>query len=122
MGIDCCLPWRRRSLEVAMLAVAQLAVWSVAFPPVTAEAGSLEIPAWTFDRGNAEVFANPDIYADYRDKFPELVVGDGGQLPWVVEYDVEFPVDATYTLHVRYGSPEPRPMEVWLDNHFRSGK
>jgi len=52
----------------------------------------------------------------YRDKFPELVVGDGGQLPWVIEYGVDFPVDATYTLHVRYGSPEPRPMDVWLDN------
>jgi len=78
--------------------------------------GSFQISAWTFDRGNAEVFANPDIYADYRDKFPQLVVGDGGQLPWAIEYDINFPVDATYTLHVCYGSPGKRPMEVWLDN------
>jgi len=118
MRIELCLPWRRRPLALVVLAAAYLAVWSVAFPPVPAEAkpaGSFQISAWTFDRGNAKVFANPDIYADYRDKFPELVAGDGGQLPWVIEYDVDFPVDATYTLHIRYGSPEPRPIEVWLD-------
>jgi hypothetical protein len=110
------LPWRRRALVV--LAAALLAVCSEVSPVVGAEAkpaGSIQISAWTFDRGNAKVFANPDIYADYRDKFPELVVGDGGKLPWVVEYDVEFPVDATYTLHIQYGSPEPRPLNVWLD-------
>ena len=118
MRSDSCLLWLCRRLTLVVLAVALLAVCSKVLLVVGAEAkpaGSFEIPAWTFDRGNAKVFANPDIYADYRDKFPELVVGDGGELPWVVEYDVEFPVDATYTLHVRYGSPEPRPMEVWLD-------
>jgi hypothetical protein len=78
--------------------------------------GSFQISAWTFDRGNAEVFANPDIYADYRDKFPQLVVGKGGRLPWAIEYDINFPVDTTYTLYVCYGSPAKRPMEVWLDN------
>jgi len=116
--IELFLSWRRRPQASAGLAVAYLALWSIAFAPVRADAkpaGSFEIPAWAFDRGNAEVLANPDIYADYRDKDPELVVGDGSRLPWVVEYDVEFPVDATYTLHVRYGSPEPRPLDVWLD-------
>ena len=44
---------------------------SVAAP--TAEAGSLTIPAWIFDRGNARVYENPDMYADYRDSYPELV-------------------------------------------------
>ena len=77
--------------------------------------GQFEIPAWFFDRGNAKVYANPDIYADYRDTYPELVAGDSGKTPWVVEYDVDFPVDATYTLHVRYASPEPRPLDVRLD-------
>jgi len=79
-------------------------------------AGSFEISAWTFDRGNAEVFANPDIYADYRDKFPELVVGKGGETPWVIEYDINFPVDAVYSLWICYGSPAKRPVEVWIDN------
>jgi len=96
-----------------------LAAWSLASPAVGAEkpkpAGSFEIPAWTFDRGNAKVYANPDLYADYRDKYPELVAGDGGQAPWVVEYDVDFPVDAAYTLHIRYVAAEPRPLELRLD-------
>jgi len=63
-----------------------------------------------FDRGNARVDANEAQYADYRDVYPELVAHGGGQLPWEVEYDVDFPVDATYTLHIRYASPEPRPI------------
>ncbi len=117
------LPWRCHRLTSAVLAVALLCVGSAVPPVVGASvrgqgakpAGSFEISAWTFDRGNAKVFPNPDIYADYRDKFPELVVGEGDQLPWTIEYDINFPVDATYTLHVCYGSPEKRPMEVWLD-------
>ncbi len=112
------LPWMRCRLTAAVLTVALLPVGSRVPQVHGAEAkpaGSFEISAWTFDRGNAKVFANPDIYADYRDKFPDLVAGDGGELPWVIEYDVDFPVDAAYTLHIRYGSPEPRPMEVWLD-------
>jgi len=82
----------------------------------TAEAGRrLEIPAWSFDRGNGRVVANPDTYADYRDMHPELVVVGGDRLPWEVQYDVDVPIDATYTLKIRYGSPEPRPIELWLD-------
>jgi len=78
-------------------------------------AGSFTISAWTFDRGNGITFYNPEVYGDYRDKYPELVVGDGGQAPWAIEYDVNFPVDATYTLFVHYSSPGERPIEVWLD-------
>jgi hypothetical protein len=94
-------------------------VWGIVAAAIGTEkpkpAGSFEIPAWVFDRGNARVSANADVYADYRDTYPELVAGDGGQVPWVVEYDVDFPVDATYTLHIRYVSAEPRPLELWLD-------
>ena len=43
------------------------------------------------------------------------MAGDGGQLPWLVQYDVDFPVDAAYTLHVRYAAAESRPLELWLD-------
>jgi len=109
---------QRRPFFLVVLAVACVAGWSVACFPAPAEAkpaGSFKIDSWTFDRGNANVFSNPDIYADYRDKFPQLVTGDGGELPWVVEYDVNFPVDTTYTLFVCYGSPKERPVEVWLD-------
>jgi len=84
---------------------------------LTAEAATrLEIPAWSFDRGNARVEANPDTYADYRDIHPELIVTGGSSLPWEVEYDIELPMDATYTLSIRYASAEPRPVELWLDN------
>lgn len=109
-------PWRRRRLTLAVLAVAYLAVWRVVAAPTQTEpaqqqpAGSFEIPAWTFDGGKARVDANRDLYADYRDTYPELVAGGGGQLPWMVEYDVGLPVDTTYTLHVRYASPQSRPL------------
>jgi hypothetical protein len=112
------MPYRRHPAALMMFAVALLAGCGGVSPVVAAEAkvaGSWKIPVWTFDRGNAKIVANPDIYADYRDKHPELVAVAGDQLPWVLEYDVEFPVDATYTLHIRYGSPDERPMEVWLD-------
>ena len=119
MRSESCLPWRSGRLTLMVPAVACLAVWGAVCPVTRAgarPAGVIHIQAWYFDRGNAKVFANPDIYADYRDKFPELVVGDGGQSPWTIEYDVDFPVDATWALRVRYGSPQPRPMEVWLDD------
>jgi len=112
------LPRRRFRLTWVVLTVAYLAGWSVAFPALSAEvkpAGSFQIDSWTFDRGNGWVIGNPDMYADYRDKFPQLVTVDDGSSPWCVEYDVDFPVDTTYTLQVCYGSPEQRPMEVWLD-------
>jgi len=119
MRIEPYLLQRCRPLTAMAFASACLAVWSIASPAVGAEkpkpAGSFEIPAWTFDRGNAKVYANPYIYADYRDTYPELVASDGGQAPWVVEYDVDFPVEATYTLHIRYVATEPRPLQFWLD-------
>ncbi len=112
MRIEC------HRLTWALLTVACLSSWDAtarAAPTEEKPAGSFEIAAWTFDRGNARVYANPSQYADYRDTYPELAAGDGNRTPWVVEYDVDFPVDATYTLHVRYASPEPRPVELWLD-------
>ena len=121
MRIEPCLVRRSHRLTLVVHAAACLAIWSVAAVPAQVKeaesrpAGSFEIPAWAFDRGNARVYANPDLYVDYRDTYPELVAGEGDQLPWVIEYDVDFPVDATYTLHVRYAAATPRPMELWLD-------
>jgi hypothetical protein len=74
-----------------------------------------EIPAWSFHRGNGRVVANPDSYADYRDMNPDLVVVGGDRLPWEIEFDLDIPVDATYTLMIRYGSPGRRPIELLLD-------
>jgi len=121
MRIDSCLSWRYCRLTLLVLAVTHVAVCDMVAAPAQTNpaeqrpAGSFEIPAWAFDRGNARVDANPNQYADYRDTYPELIASGGGQLPWVVEYDVDFPVDATYTLHIRYAAAEPRPMGLWLD-------
>ena len=119
MKIESYVPRRCNRLTLMVPAVACLAVWSTVFPVARAEArpaGAIHIDAWYYDRGNARVFPNPDIYADYRDKHPDLVVGAGGQSPWVIEYDVDFPVDATWTLRVCYGSPAARPLEIWIDD------
>ena len=80
-----------------------------------AEAGAIEIPAWSFARGNARVVPNPDPYFDYRDIQPDLVVVAGDKLPWSVEYDVDIPVATNYVLKVRYASEESRPIELWFD-------
>ena len=101
------------------MALIVVALYSLPLPAMGAEArpaGTIHIDAWYYDRGNAKVFPNPDIYADYRDKHPDLVVGNGGQSPWTIEYDVDFSVDAAWTLHVCYGSPAERPLQIWIDD------
>jgi len=39
----------------------------------------------------------------------------GDNLPWVAEYDVDFPVTGEWSLRVRYASAGVRPLEVWID-------
>jgi len=114
MTIESYRTWRCRRVALIVFALC-----GVLLPVMRAEArpaGTIHIDAWYYDRGNARVFPNPDIYADYRDKHPDLVVGGGGQTPWTIEYDVDFPVDAKWTLRVCYGSPGERPLEIWIDN------
>jgi formylglycine-generating enzyme required for sulfatase activity len=67
------------------------------------------IPAWAFDRGNLRTFTQ-----QYADAGP--MVANGGSYPNVVEYDVELPVDATYTLSVRYTAHQARPVELHVDD------
>jgi len=78
--------------------------------PTNPGPGSLKIPAWTFDRGNAEIFASPDLYAD---RGPLAGGGQSGQT--AVEYDIEVPVAGDFTLAIRYAAAEPRPVEIFLD-------
>jgi len=101
-------PWRSGRLTLMVLAV-----WSIALPPARAEAGSLEIPAWSFARGNARIYASPDKYADAGP-----VVGSGPRMPWgwAVEYDVDLPVTGQYTLQICYASAEARPVQVFFDS------
>jgi len=75
-------------------------------------AGTLEIPACTFDRGNAEIYANPDRYADAG---PMAGGGPAAPQVGVVEYDINVPVTAEYTVQFRYSAAEARPADVWLD-------
>ncbi|MHC4200846.1 MAG: carbohydrate-binding protein, partial [Planctomycetota bacterium] len=109
MSIESCPPRRGGPLAP----VACLAVWCVAFPAARTEAASLVIPAWSFARGNARVHADPGQYADAGP-----VVEGGPRRPWgwTVEYDIDIPVTAKYTLQVCYAAAEARPMEVFLDN------
>jgi len=89
-----------------------LAVWPVALSAVRAEAGSLVIPAWSFARGNVQINANPDEFADAG-----AVVVSGRRAPWgwSVEYDIDIPVTGMYRLHVKYATAETRPVEVYFD-------
>ena len=71
-------------------------------------AGSFEIPAYAFDRGNAKTFT-----VQYADAGP--MVAFGGDSPVVVEYEIDFPVGAAYTLNIRYAAGVARPVELYLD-------
>ena len=72
-------------------------------------AAQIEIAAYAFDRGNAKTFTSS--WAD-----AEPMVANGGQLPIVVEYDIEFPVEATYTIHIRFAAQAARPVNLFLDD------
>ncbi|HUT89653.1 MAG TPA: SUMF1/EgtB/PvdO family nonheme iron enzyme [Thermoguttaceae bacterium] len=77
-------------------------------PPVAEPAGSFLIPAWAFNRGNAKTFTT-----SWADAGP--MVANGGVLPNVVEYDITFPVPATYVPNVYYAAQDPRPVDLYLD-------
>ena len=113
MKMESCPPRRVRGLTLAMLVVGFHAALSAVFPLARAAAGTLEVPAWAFDRGNVRIHANPDEYADAGP-----VVAGGPRRPWgwTVEYDVDIPVDGKYTLHIRYAAAEARPVQVFFDN------
>jgi len=86
---------------------------SAAFPVAPAQAGSLVIPAWAFDRGNVRVHANPDEYADAA---PVVVSGEAKPWGWSVEYDIDLPVEGKYTLQICYATAEARPVQVFFDS------
>ena len=69
---------------------------------------SFLIPAWAFDRGNARTFTQ-----QYADAGP--MVAFGGHSPVVVEYDVEFPLTAEYTLNILFAAGDARPVDLLLD-------
>ena len=104
-----------RLLVEASILAALLCASAVVFgQPAEAEvkakpAGSILIPAWAFDRGNARTFTSQ--WAD-----AEPMVANGGTIPNLVEYDIEFPVPATYAINICYAAQQARPVECFLDD------
>ena len=99
-----------RGQRFVATAIVFVTVLGLALPLAAAEpAGSFTIPAWAFDRGNARTYTS-----QYADAGP--MVAYGGTYPVVIEYDIEFPVDATYTLNVFYAAESARPVDLYLDN------
>jgi formylglycine-generating enzyme required for sulfatase activity len=76
-----------------------------------ATAGSFEIPAWAFDRGNVATFTE-----EYADAGP--MVAYGGQSPVVVEYDIPLPAAGRYALQLYYAAAAARPVELQLDGQL----
>jgi len=105
--------WRRFSS--AVLAVACIAVCSVAFSPIPAHGGTIEIPAWAFDGGNGKICADPEKFADAGPVVGSREEGDRQPWGWSVEYDVDIPVTGIYRLYIQYASAESRPIEVYFD-------
>ena len=77
-------------------------------PPAADPKSSFVIPAWAFDRGNVKTFTR-----EYADAGP--MVAFGGESPIVVEYDVEFPVDGTWTIWICYAAAAARPVALSID-------
>jgi len=102
----------RRTLSSRLLGLVLVATapwaWGQEAAPPEKPAGSILIEAFAFDRGNVKTFVS-----QYADGGP--MVAFGGQSPVVVEYDVEFPVAAEYTLHIRYAAGSSRPVVLSLD-------
>jgi hypothetical protein len=79
--------------------------------------GTIKIPAWTFDRGNVDIYADPNKYANAGPLVggPEDARQLGKDVESVVEYDIHVPVAGDYMLKARYASPEARPVEVFMN-------
>jgi hypothetical protein len=88
---------------------------SVLLLPICSGAATIKLSSWEYDRGNTVVSEHSGLYGDYRDKHPALMLAAGDELPYFVEYDIDFPTTGEYTLKVRYASAGEWPMDVLLD-------
>ena len=103
-----------RRLMMIVAIVASPAVSYIVFPASRAEAGTLVIPAWSFARGNGRIHAEAGRFADAG---PLVAGGPEEPWGWMLEYDIDIPVTAEYTLQICYAATEPRPIDVRLDSH-----
>ncbi|MBM4038284.1 MAG: hypothetical protein FJ290_07210 [Planctomycetes bacterium] len=98
-----CAPGQLMSRLLGALAV------GVALPVITL-ADSFTVRCDWFDRGNV---TSTGIAAGYSDKYPCIV--NGGVVPNEAEYDIEFPVEAEYTISALYAAHDARPVDILLD-------
>lgn len=91
-----------------MRAALLLPLLAVVLLPSDLPAGSFEIPAWAFDRGNVRTFTS-----NWADADP--MVAFGGKSPVSVEYIVEFPAPGPVTLSVKYAAQSARPVDLMVD-------
>ncbi len=109
-----CLPSRCRLGELSAVCLLASVAGLLGQGPATAAAadpaGSFTIPAWAFDRGNAKTFTT-----SWADAGP--MVAYGGESPVVMEYDIDFPVGASYTLNIKYAAASSRPVELFVDEN-----
>ncbi len=63
-----------------------------------------------FDRGNVRTSQVGVSYANLHS-----CIWDGGEYPNYVDYDIDFPVEATYSFFVLYTAADSRPVEILLD-------
>ncbi len=95
-------PRRQLGLLVALLAVL----------PVGTRAAETElaIEAKDFNGGNPRVSLTGQEYAD-----GPSCIWNGGEVPNWAEYDINFPVEADYTLSALYAAAQARPVAILLD-------
>ncbi len=79
-------------------------------PPAMALADGFTVRCDWFDRGNV---TSTGIAVGYSDKYPCIV--NGGVVPNQAEYDIEFPVEAEYTIWALYAARDVRPVDILLD-------
>jgi hypothetical protein len=89
-----------------------LCILSIILLAASVQGGTIEVPAWAFDRGNVVIDADP---AKDADAGPVVVSGEEQPWGWRVQYDVEYPVAGKYQLFIRYAATEARPVEVLFD-------
>ncbi|MEI7728615.1 MAG: SUMF1/EgtB/PvdO family nonheme iron enzyme [Verrucomicrobiota bacterium] len=83
-------------------------VGGAVFASAQSSSNSFLIPATEFDRGNVKIHTS-----GWGKDVP--MVAYGGQSPIVVEYDLEFPVAAEYTLFLQFAALQSRPAELAVD-------
>ena len=107
--------WATPSMSFALLLLGAVGSGDLlAKEPAGKPASVIDIPAYAFDRGNAKTFTTQ--WADAG-----AMVAYGGQSPIVIEYDLELPVDGSYTLSIHYAAHTARPVELSIDQQ-RLGK